>query len=91
MVCRQDILPSSLTIFIGLDMRFIDEAGKSDTHHNIVMGLILLFIGLAGIMLLFLTQSYRAAASSLSRIKAFSDNLVENMPIGIWSQPSTWG
>jgi two-component system sensor histidine kinase HydH len=47
------------------------------------MGLILLLIGFAGIALLFLAQSYRAARMSLSRIKAFSDKLVENMPIGL--------
>ena len=47
------------------------------------MGMILLLIGFAGIALLFLAQSYRATRMSLSRIKAFSDNLVENMPIGL--------
>jgi len=70
---------------VGLDMSSIDAARKSDTHHTIVMGLFLLFIGFAGIMLLFLAQGYRAASTSLSRIKAFSDNLVENMPIGLFA------
>ena len=47
------------------------------------MGIILLLIGFAGIILLFLAQSYRATRRSLSRVQAFSDNLVENMPIGL--------
>ena len=49
----------------------------------VVMGIILLFIGLSGVLLLFLAQSYRATRATLTRIKAFSDNLVENMPIGL--------
>jgi two-component system sensor histidine kinase HydH len=47
------------------------------------MGIILLLVGLSGIMLLFMIQNFRSTKTSLSRIKAFSDNLVENMPIGL--------
>lgn len=82
---RNKITPSPLIIFVGLEMKSIDEAEKADTYHTIMMGLILLFIGLAGILLLFLAQGYRTAKTSLSRIKAFSDNLVENMPIGLFA------
>jgi len=70
-------------IFVGLDMTAIDEAHRSDIRHAVVMGIILLLVGLAGITLLFLFQSYRATRASLSRIKAFSDTVVENMPIGL--------
>jgi two-component system sensor histidine kinase HydH len=74
---------SSQVIFVGLDMGSIEAARMADTRHSIIMGLILLFIGFAGVILLSLAQSYRATKASLSRIKAFSDNLVENMPIGL--------
>jgi two-component system sensor histidine kinase HydH len=47
------------------------------------MGTILLLAGFAGITLLLLAQSYRSARTTLSRIKAFSDHVVENMPIGL--------
>jgi two-component system sensor histidine kinase HydH len=47
------------------------------------MALILLLIGFAGMVSLFLAQAYRSAKTSLTRIKAFSDNVVENMPIGL--------
>jgi two-component system sensor histidine kinase HydH len=47
------------------------------------MALIFLLITCSGIVSLLLAQGYRAARSSLSRIKAFSDSLVENMPIGL--------
>jgi two-component system sensor histidine kinase HydH len=70
-------------IFVGLDMTSIDEARRSDVWHAIFMGLILLLAGFAGITLLLLAQSYRAARTSLTRIKAFSDHVVENMPIGL--------
>jgi two-component system sensor histidine kinase HydH len=64
-------------------MTSIDEARRSDVWHAIFMGLILLLAGFAGITLLLLAQSYRAARMSLTRIKAFSDHVVENMPIGL--------
>jgi two-component system sensor histidine kinase HydH len=70
-------------IFVGLDTGSITAAQKADVKHTIVMGIVLLLIGSAGIVLLFLAQSYRTTRASLSRIKAFSDNLVENMPIGL--------
>jgi two-component system sensor histidine kinase HydH len=72
-----------LIIFVGLDMSAVEEARFADMKHSVVMGIVLLLIGFAGVVLLFMTQSYRNAKASLSRIKAFSDHLVENMPIGL--------
>jgi two-component system sensor histidine kinase HydH len=80
---RIDIAPSNPVIFVGLDMTSIEDAVRADTRHAVIMGIILLLVGFAGIVLLFLAQSYRVTKMSLSRIKAFSDNLVENMPIGL--------
>ena len=74
---------SNSIIFVGLDMTPILEAQKSDVRHGIIMGVILLLVGFAGFTLLFLLQSYRTTKASLTRIKAFSDNVVENMPIGL--------
>ncbi len=70
-------------IFVGLDMTALEEARHSDAVHAIVMGGVLLLIGFAGITLLLLAQSHRATRATLSRIKAFSDHVVENMPIGL--------
>lgn len=72
-----------MIIFVGLDMSAVEEASQADTRHTIIMGIILLLIGFSGIVLLFLAQNYHATKSSLSRIKAFSDHLVENMPVGL--------
>jgi two-component system sensor histidine kinase HydH len=61
----------------------IEATRKADMRHTVAMGLILLLIGFAGIVSLFLAHAYRTAKTSLTRIKAFSDNVVENMPIGL--------
>ncbi len=70
-------------IFVGLDMSSIEEARAADIRHAIIMGIILLLVGFSGITLLFVIQNYRITRASLSRIKAFSDNVVENIPIGL--------
>ena len=75
--------PQRHIIFVGLDMEPIEAARRADTRHTVIMALILLLIGFAGIFSLFLAQAYRSAKTSLTRIKAFSDSVVENMPIGL--------
>ncbi|MGD9238301.1 MAG: ATP-binding protein [Desulfobacterales bacterium] len=80
---NENIAGSAQIIFVGLDMRPIEEARKEDVRHAVIMGAILLLVGFAGFTLLFLVQSYRSTRASLSRIKAFSDNIVENVPIGL--------
>ena len=73
----------SRIIFIGLDTTHIEAQSKDDTREFIKKGFYLLLIGFAGISLLILVQAYRTARTSLSRIKALSDNIVDNMPIGL--------
>jgi len=75
--------PSDLVIFIGLNMSSLEEAGRNDMRQAIIIAGVMLLIGLTGIILLFITHNYRETRVSLSRIKAFSDNLVENIPIGL--------
>ena len=70
-------------IFVGMDMGPIIAAREQDTQHTILMAAIFLLIACSGIISLFLAQGYRSARTSYSRIKAFSDSLVENMPIGL--------
>jgi two-component system sensor histidine kinase HydH len=48
-----------------------------------MMAALFLLIGLSGIISLLLAQGYRSAQTSLSRVRAFSDSLVENMPMGL--------
>lgn len=70
-------------IFAGLNMGPIEAAREETARHTILTAIILLLIGFSGIISLFLAHSYRSVKSSLSRIKAFSDRLVENMPVGL--------
>lgn len=70
-------------IFVGLDMGPLIAAQGEDRRRIIWTAVIFLLIGYSGIIMLFLAQGYRTARSSLSRIRAFSNSLVENMPIGL--------
>lgn len=70
-------------IFVGLDMDPIDKARAADLSHAVVMGIILLLLGFAGFVMLLLAQNYHSTKRSLASIKAFSDSLVEHMPIGL--------
>ena len=79
----RDLENSRRAIFVGLDMTPIIEAQNADIRHAVIMGVVLLLIGFAGFMLILLVQSNRATKASLTRIKAFSDNVVENLPIGL--------
>ena len=70
-------------IFVGFDMTPIESARKSDLRNTLLMGAGLLLLGMAGIILLFLMQSYRETKASLSRIQAFSDTVVDHLPLGL--------
>ncbi len=78
-----DIHPSRMVIFVGLDMGPIESARKADYRHAVMMAVIFLLIGLSGVISLLLAQGYRSARTSLSRVQAFSDSLVKNMPMGL--------
>jgi two-component system sensor histidine kinase HydH len=70
-------------IFVGLDMGPIEAVRKQDATNTILLASLLLLIGFAGVVSLFLAQAYRSTRTSLTRIKAFSDNVVERMPVGL--------
>ena len=87
--CRDHMNPQNAAdrgaqiIFVGLDMTSIENVAGEDIRHSIFMGAMFLLIGFAGIVTLFMAQAYRSARTSFSKVKAFSDNLVENMPMGL--------
>jgi two-component system, NtrC family, sensor histidine kinase HydH len=74
---------SGFIIFVGMDMGPVIAAREQDTRHTVLIAAIFILIGCSGVISLFLAQGYRAAKTSFSRIKIFSDSLVENMPIGL--------
>lgn len=74
---------SGYIIFVGMDMRPVIAARQQDARHAVWMAVVFFLIGCSGIVSLFLAQGYRLAKTSLSRMKVFSDGLVENMPVGL--------
>jgi two-component system sensor histidine kinase HydH len=76
-------LVSKRIVFVGFDMSPSLEIMKRQRNNRLITAFVLLLIGFAGIVSLFLVQAYRSARTSVERIKAFSDNVVENMPIGL--------
>ena len=87
--CRAHLNPGTATgvsgqvIFVGLDMSAVEKARKEDARHTVIMALILMLLGFAGIVSLFLANAYRSTSSALSKARAFSHALVDNMPIGL--------
>jgi two-component system sensor histidine kinase HydH len=70
-------------ILVGLDMDPFEAARQADIRRAIGMALVMLVVGAAGVLLLFLSQAYRTTRSSLHREKAFSHHLVEHLPVGV--------
>lgn len=70
-------------VFAGFNMERIEAAKKKHITRTVLTGTILFFIGCAGMVSLFTVQAYRSARTSLVKVKAFSDEVVANMPAGL--------
>ena len=70
-------------IFVGLDMSSVEKAAKIEVQDSLISGIVMLLSGFGGVILLFMIQAYQSTRSSLTRIKAFSDTIVQNLPIGL--------
>lgn len=70
-------------IVVGLDMKSADEVRKIYFKNAIITGLVLLLTGISGIIFLFMFQGYRITRNALSKIRVFSNAVVENMPVGL--------
>ncbi|MDY0375390.1 MAG: ATP-binding protein [Desulfobacterium sp.] len=82
--CPDDCLEQGPQIIIaGLDMEEAEFGKKEYVNHIVVNGIVLFLIAGSGIVGLFMLQGYRSTRSSLSRVRAFSNNLVETMPAGL--------
>ena len=81
----EPILSGKAYAIVGLDTRKFQEARKSDFQHAIMMGLILLAIGSAGLYFIFLVQNYYIINRTLDSMTTYTTNVVENMPDGLIS------
>jgi two-component system sensor histidine kinase HydH len=70
-------------IFVGLDMTPFEAARRADFRRAVGMALVMLVVGTAGVLLLFLSQAYRTTRSSLHREKAFSHHMLAHLPVGV--------
>ena len=70
-------------IFAGLSMANEKIARIRLLKYTIWRGFFFFVLGCAGFIALFAFQGYRSAKASLSQVKAFSDNVIENMPSGL--------
>ncbi|MCP4120104.1 MAG: PAS domain-containing protein [Desulfobacteraceae bacterium] len=72
-------------IFAGLDMESAEFGKQQYLNHVVLTGAGLFLIGCFGIVGLFVLQGYRSTRSSLTRVRAFSNKVVETMPAGLIS------
>lgn len=72
-----------LIVFVGLDTTPLQDIRERQRNQSIGQGVLFFLVGCAGFLILFVVQQWRTTRQSLSRIKAFSDRLVKQMPIGL--------
>lgn len=70
-------------IFAGLSMERERIARDRLLKTTILQGVFFFLLGCVGIVALFAFQAYRSARASLVNVKAFSDNVIQNMPAGL--------
>jgi two-component system sensor histidine kinase HydH len=80
---------SSQIIIAGLDMSVFEESMAGDVRQTILISVILILLGFAGIVSLFWMQSYRAARKSLQDTSTVADNVVAHLPVGLIATDKT--
>nr|NJM03043.1 PAS domain-containing protein [Desulfobacula sp.] len=75
--------PAEHYIFAGLSMKKERLAKERFLKDTLFRGLFWFILGCAGMIALFAFQAYRAARASLTQVKAFSDQVIQNMPSGL--------
>ena len=70
-------------IFAGLSMERARIARDELLKETVLRGILFFILGCVGMVALFVFQAYRSAKASLKSVKAFSDNVIQNMPSGL--------
>ncbi|WP_413909659.1 two-component system sensor histidine kinase NtrB [Desulfobacula sp.] len=70
-------------IFAGLSMERARIARDRLVKETVWRGILFFILGCVGMAALFVFQAYRSAKASLTSVKAFSDNVIQNMPAGL--------
>ena len=70
-------------IFVGLEMAPLESARAEARRNTLLISAGVLLIGFAGMISLFLAQGYKLARRSLAKVRAYSDQVVGNLPMGL--------
>ena len=75
--------PDDRIIFIGFDRKDFIEARHEDLRNTAIISAVLLLMGFAGFISMFVTQSYRDTRRRLQDTRAVSAEVISNLPVGL--------
>ncbi len=70
-------------IFIDMDIKPFNTAITEDIHNSLIIIAVIFLLGMAGIISLFWAQGYTRSRRLLQDTKAFSAEIIRNLPMGI--------
>ncbi|MDZ7831884.1 MAG: ATP-binding protein [Desulfobacterales bacterium] len=70
-------------IFIGFDRTHFIEARQEDLRNTAIISSILVMLGFAGFITMFVTQNYRATRRRLQDTSAVAEEVIANLPVGL--------
>ena len=73
------------SIVVGLSMRHIETARKSDVQHAVVMSAIVLALGTGTLFFIFVIQNYYLVDKTLRQTRSYTRQLISNMANGLIS------
>ncbi|MBI5593581.1 MAG: PAS domain S-box protein [Deltaproteobacteria bacterium] len=79
-ICQKD---TEHIIFAGLDISPFEDARKEDIRNSMVISGVLVILGLTGFISMFWMQNYRSTKRSLQDTRAFADEVVASLPVGL--------
>lgn len=78
-----DITAPERIVLLGFDISSVIAVETAYARNAVITGGMLFIASISGVCFLFFLQGYRSTKTSLSRIRMFSNTLVENLPIGL--------
>ena len=72
-------------IVLGMKMTAYEEARRSDLHHAVIMGTILITLGAGALFFIFVIQNYYLVGQTLEQTEVYTRQVVANMANGLLS------
>lgn len=70
-------------IVVGLSVTQFQETIRGDIRNTLLLSVVLLLLGFAGMVALFLMQNYLSAKRSLQDTSVLADEIVAHLPVGL--------